>query len=307
MVNRDSIHIRLFRELSSPSMLRRSGLESLADLSKKLRVNDQTVRSALKRMEDSGFLKTWSAILNPHIFNMEAGSVLLESGREASISKDEIVTQLKLIEGVVIIFRFHDEPGFRVIFYYEDQNDLDRKLRLMCSICRTSHPPQSWELNYPSSKMKLKRTDWQLIRILLINSRGNTSDIAASIGVSSRTVRRRLALLTQSNVFFVDPVVDIKRIEGFLYLFIVSFANKKRKSIADRFLLGSTEPIIFFDTTAELYTVIAAICQNISQAHRISSELREMDGVKDVISKIVEDRILVHDWLYHEIEKRIET
>ena len=113
--------------------------------------------------------------------------------------------------------------------------------------------------------------------------------------------------MAENNVFFTDPIVDIKRIEGFLYLFLVSFDNKKKKSISDRSLSGSTEPIIFVDTTAEFYTVIAAICQNISQAHRISSMLRGMKGVKEVTSKIIEDRILVHDWLDHEMEKRTKT
>ncbi len=161
-------------------MLRRSGQQSLADLSKKLRVDDQTVRSVLKRMEDSGFLKTWSAILNPHIFNMEAESVLLESGNTASLSKDEIVSQLKLIAGVVIIFSFHDESVFRLIFYYEDGNDLNRKIRLICSICKTSQPSLAWKLTYPSSKTKLRTTDWQVIRTLLKNSHGSTSDISCA-------------------------------------------------------------------------------------------------------------------------------
>ncbi len=120
-------------------------------------------------------------------------------------------------------------------------------------------------------------------------------------------MRRRLASLAEDNAFFTDPIVDMKRIEGFLYLFLLSFADMKKKSIADRFLLRSTEPIIFIDTTAEFHTVIAAICQNILQAHRISGGLRGMDGVREVRSKIIEERILVHDWLDHEIEKRIKV
>ena len=201
MANKDSFYFRLLRELSSPSMLRRSNQESLADLSKRLGVDDQTVRRALKRMEDSGFLKTWSVILNPRVFNMEAASVLLESGNAPSLPIDEIAAQLKFIEGVVIIFRFHDDSGFRVIFYYEDENDLDRKIRLMCSICKKSKPSLAWNLIYPPSKIKLKTTDWRLIRILLKNSRKSPSDIAGQLGVSSRTVRRKLCFIGREQCF----------------------------------------------------------------------------------------------------------
>lgn len=130
--------------------------------------------------------------------------------------------------------------------------------------------------------MKLKLTDWKLIKMLLRNSRESASDIAAEIGISTRTVRRRLALLAESHVFFVDPVVDFKQIDGFLYLFIVSFFGKKEKNVADQVLSKSLEPVVFIDTTAEAYTVIAAICQNISQANQIFSQLGRMKGAKEV-------------------------
>jgi DNA-binding Lrp family transcriptional regulator len=287
-------------------MLRRSDLDSFSRLAKRLDVDDQTIRNTMKRMQVSGFLKNWSIIVNPHVFNMEAASIILESQKGGSRVKNEILSQLKLIDGVAIIFQFLDGLGFRVILYYIDEKDLQRKIQLLSAVCSTNRQPRAWKLVYPPIKKELKRTDWQILGLLLRNSRENTSRMAASIGVSGRTIRRRLAILTLNRAFFVDPIVDFKRLDGFLHLFVVSFSSKTEKTLADQSLLQTPDAFIFIDTTAESYTVLAAICQNISQASRISGRLRLLKGVKKIMSKIVEDRILVHDWLEHEIETRVK-
>lgn len=143
------------------------------------------------------------------------------------------------------------------------------------------------------------------MRMLLDDSRASPSKIGAEIGVSSRTVRRRLALLAENQAFFVDPIVDFKQMRGFLYLFVLSFSGRREKIDGDRLLSKSSDPIIFIDTSSESYTVIAAVCQNVSLANRMSTSLRSIRGVKKVMSWIVEDRILVHDWLQQEMERRV--
>jgi len=305
LVDKDVLYFQLLREFSGPSMLRRSGFESLTDLSKKLGVDDQTVRKSLKRFQNSGFLKKWSVILNPHVFDMEAESIILETPKLGHRTKSQVLDQLMLIDGVVILFTFLDGSGFRLILLYKDQKDLDRKVRLLSAVCKISRKPLMWKLVYPTVNMRLKLTDWSLMEMLLQNSHASPSAMAAKIGVSARTVRRRLALLSENQAFFVDPVVDFKQIAGFLYMFIISYSSRKEKNDGDSLLFKSPEPIIFVDTTAEFYTVIAIICQNVSQANRISTWLRHINGAKQVVSQIVEDRILVHDWLEGEIEHRI--
>ena len=82
MADSDNLYFKILRELVSSPGLRKSGRESYVELAKKLGVDDQTVRSTLGRMQKSGFLKTWSASLNPHVFGMECESVIFRSGRE---------------------------------------------------------------------------------------------------------------------------------------------------------------------------------------------------------------------------------
>ncbi len=306
MAEADNLYFRILGELYRHPALRESGRESYAQLANNLGVDDNTVRSALERMQKSGFLKTWSASLNPHVLGMECESILVNAG-EGTTSKQKMISQLQLVEGVVLILSFLDNPGFRLVFYYKDEADLENKTQLFSSICGVDMPSAAWKIPFPPCRMRLKKIDWQIARLLFKDSRKNVSEIAKSIGVSARTVRRRLALMAEDSSFFPNPIVDMKKVDGFAYLFLVWYLDRKEKSVTDAGLRQEIERIIFLDASADYYTVIAAVCRNVSEAGKILDFLKSRDGVKEVIVRIVEDMISVHDWIEHEIERRLKA
>jgi DNA-binding Lrp family transcriptional regulator len=306
MADSDNLYSKILKELYSPAWLRRSGRDSYVELAKKLGIDDQTVRRIIGQMQKSGFLKAWSISLNPHILGMNCASVVIGSNKSSS-SKDKIVSQLKLVEGVVAIFSFLEDPGFRVVLFYEDDEDLERRIHLISSICGAKEPAASWKIPFPPSRAKLKKTDWQIINFLLEDSRKNASEIAVGVGVSTRTVRRRLEVMTEGASFFISPIVDVKKVEGFLYQFVISFDSKTIKLSVDKSLHSSIKRIVFADTTAEFITVVATICENISAARQISDRLKTTAGVKDVTASIFEEIIFVREWLDHEIEKHLRA
>lgn len=272
-------------------------------MAKGLGVDDQTVRSTVGRMQKSGFLKAWSVSLNPHALGMECRSVLLTAGERAS-PKSKVISRLRDVEGVVAIFSFLDDPGLRLVFYHEDDDELERRTRLISSICGVDRPYASWVIPFPPCRLKLRKTDWQIIRYLLKDSRKSVSEIAKGVGVSTRTVGRRLALMTEDNCFFPNLVVDAKKVDGFLYHFVISYFNRKDKATADELMRRSIGGIVFADTNAELFTVMAAICQNISEANKIADWLKAQEGTREVTARIFEDIIPVTDWIDHEMKKR---
>lgn len=307
MADSDNLYSKILRELYSPAWLRSGGRESYVTVAKKLGIDDQTVRSTIERMQKSGFLKGWSVSLNPHIIGMQCGSVIVKGNERATPSKDKVISQLQDVEGVVALFSFLDDPGFRLVFFYEDRADFERKSRLVSSICGVTKPYASWEIPFPPSRIKLKKTDWQIIQSLMGDSRKNVSEIAEEIGVSTRTVRRRLDSMTEDNSFFPNPIVDAKKVDGFLYHFVIAYDNKKDKAMVDESLHGSTEGIMFVDTNAELYSVVGAICRNISEASKTSNRLRAQPGVREVTVRVFEDIIPVSGWIRREIEKRVRA
>jgi DNA-binding Lrp family transcriptional regulator len=301
----DNLYSRILREMYAPAWARSGGRQSNAALAKKLGVDEETVRNTVERMRRSGFLKSWSISLNPHALGMECESIVVGIREEKLQPKQEIVTRLKDVDGVVAIFSFMKDPLLRMVLYYADDQDLERKIRLISSICGAREPRMSWKIPFPLPDLELKKTDWQIIGLLLKNSKRSVSEIAKAVGVSSRTVTRRLELMMEQNSFFLSPVVDAANVDGFLYHFVISFRDQSVKPGADQRLRQSIGRIVFVDTSAQRYSIIASICRNISEAQVTTNLIRNTEGVVEVLASVFEDIIFVRDWIFNEIEKRI--
>ena len=74
--------------------------------------------------------------------------------------------------------------------------------------------------------------------------------------------------MSEHGSFFINPIVDVKKIDGFLYHFLISYESKKNKTAADQMLRGLIRGIVFVDTNAELYTVVGAICRTSTEPAR---------------------------------------
>jgi DNA-binding Lrp family transcriptional regulator len=145
----DNLYSRILREMYAPAWARIGGRQSNAVLAKRLRVDEETVRSIVSKMRNSGFLKSWSVSLNPHTLGMECESIVTEIRVEKSHSKQKIISQLKDVDGVVAIFSFMKDPLLRIVLYYIEDKDLERKIRLISSICGTEQPKMSWKIPPP--------------------------------------------------------------------------------------------------------------------------------------------------------------
>jgi DNA-binding Lrp family transcriptional regulator len=307
MADSDNLYSRVLRELYSPAWLRKSGRESYVELATKLGIDDQTVRSIIARMQESGFLKGWSITLNPRILGMHCASFLVRTPGEVLASKDKIISQLELVEGVVAIFSFLGDVGFRLVSFYQDEADLERRMQLIASICGQTRALATWKIPFPPSSKNLKKTDWQIIKFLSSKSRKNVSEIANEVGISARTVRRRLDMMTENNCFFLSPVMDVKKVEGFLYHCVILFDDKKAKAVTDSVLRKSIERVVFVDSSAEFYSAVSTICRNISEAQQFLKWLQTQNGVHQVTAGALEDVIFVRDWIDQEIEKRLRA
>ena len=195
------------------------------------------------------------------------------------------------------------DPLLRIVLYYAEDKELERKIRLISSICGTEQPKMSWKIPFPAHDLELKKSDWRIVKLLLKNSKRSVSEIAKVIGVSTRTVTRRLEVMMERNTFFLSPVVDVRKVDGFLYHFIISIPNQDAKPAVDEKLRQSASSIVFADSSAQYYSIIASICQNISEVEEICDLMKNTEGVEEVTATVFEDIMFVYDWISNEIEK----
>jgi DNA-binding Lrp family transcriptional regulator len=297
----DPLDVRIVKEIQSPASFRWNARESFASIAKKLGVDEETVRKRLAHMRQAGVLQSWRLIPNPHLIGQEIGVIDLESSD--SRSKVTAIPQIKLVEGVVRIF---DYQGARlgVLLYYGSEEAAERRVQLISSICGCDRA-NYWNLGFPACELTLKKIDWQIVKAIGKEPRKKLSEIAREVKVSTRTIRRRLDLMTKGNAFFMLAVVDFKKITAVPCNFRIFCPDRGKKRALDNLILSKQGQIYFAHTSAAEHSSFSLVCANVAEAEEVYSWMRTLDGVKDVRMAIIREILPVHEWLDGEIERKL--
>lgn len=295
----DDLDIRIIKAMASPSSFQWDPRISYARVAKGLGIDEETVRNRLRRMNDAGFLEGWQLILNPILLGRMAAIVELRVSD--SESKTEAISRLRLLEGVTLINDFYgNELAVQVL--YENEGTLTREVQLIASLCGCPTPVW-WRLGFPRCELRPTKTDWRVIQALLTNARGRLSDVAQSLQLSNRTVKRRMQHLIDGNAFYLDPILNVAKVGGVRCRFWITCETSKKRA-ADAEVLSGLKRIISTHTAPQEYSLFVVHCANAGEVQEISQWLRKLDGVKEVRSNIEVEHIRVLGWLTGEIEKR---
>jgi DNA-binding Lrp family transcriptional regulator len=289
------------KELASPRSFRWDVRESYASIAEKIGVDEETVRRRVKRARESGFLKGWKLFLNPHLIGLESTGMQLEIDDEER--KAAVISQVEQIDGVVILIDFHGR-ALRIILYYESESDLDRKIQQIGSICGNDKLLR-WKGGFPASDLKMKRTDWQIVKAFRKDPRRSPSEVAAEVGVSARTVKRRLTVMTENNSIFMLPELDYDKSLGVASDFLIVCPDEAKRSEVDKQMRARLDRVVFSLTEVKGFSIFAMICTNLFESEEIQKWIKGLDGVSEVRVDIMRENILVDKWLDEEIEKRL--
>ena len=296
----DEIDIRLMQELASPASYRWNINEPLSSMAKKLNVDEDTVRRRLKRIHKGGLIRGYHLIPNPHLLGLKASEV----DQLSSVPKDSVIPQLMLLDGVILLIDFHGS-GIRILLYYKSEEELSRKNQLIRSICG-SGDQVSWKDSFPPCDLKLKETDWRILMALRKDARRGLSEVAEQIGVSVRTVRRRIEVMTEGKAFFLLPLPDFTKVASVLCNFRVYCPDEKSKRGVDERLRAGLKKVLFSKTSMKDYSLYTVLCDNLEEAERTRSWIESMAGVQGVWSGFSKRLIPVTAWLDEVVVSRLE-
>jgi DNA-binding Lrp family transcriptional regulator len=301
---KSNLQLKILRELASPKtgfgFLLRPTYSSIA---KKLGIDEETVRVNVRQAERAGTLVRWYLEVNPYVLGHDATSVFLEVNDPSK--KDWMINQIKLIPGVILIVDFYERP-LRVEFYHENDQDLERKLGFIESITGDKNPI-FWKIVYPSSNARLKKTDWQILKSLQQDSMRSNAEIAKEVGVSARTVKRRLSLLIEEEAVYSQMLGDVKRVPGHVYSVLLNCTSETQKREVDEIVQSILENAVFVDTRSKRYSIFSAVFRNMAEAEEMHRKIKSLRGVDNVVMHMEQQVIQVHDWLGREIDNRVLT
>jgi DNA-binding Lrp family transcriptional regulator len=286
------------KEIGTPQSMQWNVRESYASIAKRVGVDEETVRRRIKRQEKLGAIQGWRTVIHPNLIGCVDAYVDLEVSNAER--KEEIFSQLKLLDGVIAITNF-DGRGLFVMFYTEPGEALSRKIQLICSICGAR---DFTELNsyLPPCNLKLSGTDWKIIWAMKDDPRKNLSEIAKEARVTTRTVNRRLTLLTERRAFFLMGLPNFRQLVGTTGNFLIFCSDREKRSSAAKSIISRFKNIAFAAITQSVL-MCNIFFQNLSEAEEAYEWIKRLEGVEKARMRIMKELIFVCDWLDNQIKK----
>ncbi len=207
----------------------------MRSIASRLGADDVTVSLRYKKLRESGALSGWRLAINPTLFGCRSIDVTVDVDPESA--KPDMIRKLSLINEVVGIWDFYGR-GLKVVAWYSSDEARSRVIELISRITNAESMVHfRWTLP-PSRTERLTATDVAIIRALSNDARKPLSQVAAGLGLSTRTVRNRLEKLREENTIHATPALDMGGIPGLLpvHLFYTYSGGEPKSKIDSRIL-----------------------------------------------------------------------
>lgn len=287
----DLTDFAILRELSHPGTFQWDVRVSYAEVGRRLGLDEETVRGRIKRMQEAGLITGWSVLVNPRVLGRTMVHAVLALPRAED--KERAIAALQAMDGVVVVFERYG-PSLGVVLMQEPGRPLERHLALLAA---TIGPPDPVSpITFPPPTATLDRTDWGIVAALRRDPRRSYVDLAGELGLSERTLRRRVEALTAGRAVYLSARVDLPRAEGLVPAsFHVVHRDPARRGAVDDHL-RSLEGLVFqwFEGAASRVSLAR---RNVAEVEALRKELAALPGVERVLAEITLRRIDVDGWL----------
>jgi len=258
-----------------------------ASIAKRLHVGNQTVRDRVKKMMDSGFLKPPPLFLNPEILGRQVG--VLSFDIPAAANRAEIVQRIALMDGIIVVMS-HVGGLLGVVFYY-DETSMERRIGFFSRMVGVDKYTFT-QVPFPHFRLRLSKTDWKIIIGLKANTDRSYNGLAKELGLSGRTVKRRLDRLIRGGGVYAFPSADPKFLkQAVLTSLVVDYSPSAVRKEVDRRLVAEFDESLFFAGLWTSYSVLALILPSVQASREAVERARRVNGVEKARIDIVEDRV----------------
>ncbi|MDG7008413.1 MAG: winged helix-turn-helix transcriptional regulator [Nitrososphaerota archaeon] len=287
----DTLDIRILRELAQPQQIfpSRPGVDlSYRLMAKKLGVSSGTVRERLRKMKSSGFVMESKVLPHPGLLGLQMGVYAMETS--PSLEKSEVTAKLRLVDGVVVVQNHHG-AYVGLVFVYEDKKGLERKLELLRRIGGAASGICG-SMTFPPCNVRLKPVDWEVISRLVRGVPGAPAQVAGEVGISVRTLRRRLVKMVRAGVVFTQPNVNFGALQNAVPAdATVTYTRQELRADAWKGIMRMLDDYLFYSGVWGEMDVYSMILPNPYFATRLAGMIRQVAGVKTARVDLVDEHL----------------
>jgi DNA-binding Lrp family transcriptional regulator len=302
----DKLDIRILKQLASggPFFPMRPGLGlSHRFMARRLGVSPETVRNRLGRMRSSGFILQSKVIPHPGLLGLQMGAFGVEIS--PALEKNELIGKLRLIEGVLIVQNHHGN-FLGIVLVYEDEASLGKRLELIRRIGGVKEEMFS-RILFPPCKLVLKLSEWEMVSRLVKGVPREPSKIADELGISVRTLRRKVVVMGQEGAIYTQPNVNFGALADAVPAdLMVVYKSQGEKARAEQEVLRLVDDYIFYPGIWETMDVHSLVLPNPLVATRLAEKVRRVPGVRASRIELVDEHLDQMEAFTGYVDRRIK-
>jgi DNA-binding Lrp family transcriptional regulator len=301
----DRLDVRILREMSQGGSVwpAHPGLTaSYRGISRKLGVAPGTVRNRVREMIRTGFLGGVSVYVNPNLLGLLGASYGIEV--PSSARRSDALERLSRLPGVVFLEIFRG-PMVGLALVLRSEEEVGPTLS---SIDRVAHCPRGifTRVQHPPCTDVLSQQDWRLASRLMTDRILPYDALAGELGVSVRTLKRRMERLLQSSALLTFPKLDFRCVQGAVTAdLLVGYAHRPSREHARSKIMQRLEEWMFFAGIWDEFELYRLILPNLALASQLAEEVGRLPGVGFARAELVESLLPRFEHLVPFLERRM--
>ncbi|MFX0145849.1 MAG: winged helix-turn-helix transcriptional regulator [Candidatus Hodarchaeota archaeon] len=275
-------------------------------IAKKVKLTPYLVKKRINNLVELGVIMKFTTNLNFLMFQKSVCYTLADV-REGTDQQEliERMGKLKEVTGGAISL----QNKMQIIHTYTDDYDFKKNLEKLMKFEEIENIENFILLIPPSLTFKTKRmniTDWKIVNVLKDNCRKTDVEIANELGISSKTVKRRLSYMRENNIIIFMIDLDTSAADFLSYLLIVKFQriaseslSKVMKIIKNYFYMWRVA-----NQEAFIFTVFIDKLRDIDDHVK---EIEKVPYIKEVISFVPTKMFYFESWIDDLIKENLNN
>jgi len=262
-----------------------NGRLSFESIAKKVKLTPYLVKKRINNLVDLGVIMKFTTNLNFLIFQRSVCYTLADI-KEGTDQQEliERIGQLDEVGGGAISL----QNKMQIIHTYSDDHEFKKNLEKLMQFEEILNVENFILLIPPSLDFKnerLTKTDWKIINSIKDNCRKTDVEIANELGISSKTVKRRLKYLSENNIIIFMIDLDTSAADFLSYLLIVKFQRIASESFNEVIKIVKNYFYVWriANDEAFIFTVFINKLRDIDEQVK---EIEKIPYIKEVISYV---------------------
>lgn len=273
----DGLDVRILRELLhtgswDPFPTR---TESLREIAEHLGVDKETVRRRLARLREEGITVASSAMLNPNLLSLTIFRAWF--GFVDERAKEAAALRLATTNAVRVVYDYVGD-SLSLVVADPSSHSPEEAIRALGSLPGIRESLGA-TLVFPPSKVVLGEPDWRIYRSVRADPRKPQAQVSRESGLSTRTVKRRLARLAEERALLLAPNLDPKILVGVASNLVVRCSNAARDRVRAGLVSEAGDSLILEETYREPLLGFSLVTPNVAKAQALHRSAREHAGV----------------------------